>query len=88
MKLPNDTLSGLQDEKEILNKKKVGILESIVMKLATNYESIYYLSTIEIASLIHEEISKCELINKQDQEIVKDLGPRDIQILLSYHKNS
>ncbi len=78
----------IEDEKEILNQKKVQILESIVAKLSRNYESIYYLSTIEISSLIHEEINKCEFINKEQQEIVKDLSPRDIQILLSYHKNS
>ena len=77
-----------EDDKEILNQKKVQILESIVAKLSRNYESIYYLSTIEISSLIHEEINKCEFINKEQQEIVKGLSPRDIQILLSYHKNS
>ncbi len=77
-----------RNEDEVLKEKKVQILEGLVAKVSTEYQDIYYLSTIEVASLVHKKINEDSELNKADQELVNELSPRDIQILLSYHKNS
>lgn len=63
----------VERQKEVLNK---------MLNEVSKQKESYYLSTIEVAEIIHNKISE---LNINDKELVESLSPRDIQILLSQH---
>ncbi|MEM9173097.1 MAG: hypothetical protein AAGA84_10370 [Pseudomonadota bacterium] len=64
------------------------LLERMVADLANSNPNLYYMPTIDVATLLEEHIRKGDALSQEEHELLKPLSRRDIQILLSIHDNS
>ncbi|MEO0368517.1 MAG: hypothetical protein AAF197_06985 [Pseudomonadota bacterium] len=75
-----------EHHKDLIDTQQRRVLNEIVAILSSRDPDSYYLSTIEIASLIKAFIEEGEGLTKAQFEIVASLSRYDIQMLLSIHK--
>lgn len=71
--------------KDLKGTKQVELVTRLVTELFERDPSLYYLSTIEVATEIENYIAQPGNILSEDRQILKGLDRRDIQILLSLH---
>lgn len=71
----------LDDKDGELQKERQSILNKMLKDFQNEF---YYTSTIEIANLLHKKIHQDNSLSRQNFELIKDLSPDDIQILLSF----
>lgn len=74
-----------EKRKDLKNSKQKVLITEIVGILSKAHPSFYYLSTVEIATEVKNYIQDSGKLSQSDYELVKSLGRRDIQILLSLH---
>lgn len=59
--------------------------QKIINEMLGSFQNeLYYTPTIEIANLIYEKIHNNTKLNTKNYELVKELSPEDIKILLSF----
>jgi hypothetical protein len=68
----------------IKTKRKALVGKYLNILLKEIGETIYYNSTIEVSELIFEKIQNDNHLHPNDKELIINLDPRDIQILLSF----
>lgn len=74
-----------EKRKDLRATKQREVITRIVSDLSTSHPSFYYLPTTDVAHEIVSYIADRKNLNQADYELVKELSPRDIQIILSYH---
>lgn len=68
-------------EEDLKIELQKGIIEKIIAQL--DQDELYYTDSNSISRIIHEEIHTGK-ISHAELEMVKDLSPQDIHVLISY----
>lgn len=71
---------------ELIAKKRKMIVDGLVAELGKENPDLYYTDSSTIASMVVSKIKDHEL-NAHDYELVKNLTPKDVLILMSFNSN-
>lgn len=74
-----------EKRKDLKATKQREVIAKIVADLSASHPSFYYMPTTDIAHEVAQYIGAKNNLKQAEHETVKDLSPRDIQIILSYH---
>ncbi len=72
-----------KSRQELKAEKQRRLLEQIVGRLADEHPSFYYLSTVDVAAKIEEYIGTGAKLSAEQQELMRGLDRRALQMLLS-----
>ncbi|MEM6375050.1 MAG: hypothetical protein AAF689_18810 [Pseudomonadota bacterium] len=76
----------LQEKRKDLDfEKQKEIMQNVMSKLSRGDADIYYRSTSAIAASILNYVETSGEISIDDKNLIRRLGQRDIQIILSMH---
>ncbi|MEM9387241.1 MAG: hypothetical protein AAGA68_19425 [Pseudomonadota bacterium] len=74
----------MEDKRQDLkSEKQRRFLEDMVARMAEEHPSFYYLPTVEIAAKLEQRIRAGDSMSVTEQELMRGLSTRDIQILLA-----
>ena len=70
---------------DLISQKQKKLLERLVGELSKTSPDLYYQSTSQIARQIRQYIDNGAGLNQDERELIRALGQRDIEVLLSLH---
>lgn len=72
----------MDDKLLAIERKK--LIKKLLDELMKSMDTLYYVSTAEIAAAIFDLIQQKTSINHQEYEQLKGLSSRDIEVILSF----
>lgn len=74
----------MNEDQETKMSLQKAVLDKVVSHLGTINENYYYESTMVVSHEVHRIIKEDKLLSREEKELMENLSPHDLQLLMSY----